>query len=690
MDKNFNLFKEFSSHINYALDNFRKKFKPELIDLETGNKIFLTDYQRFTCAVFLLETLKSLLMFWETGFGKTIACVYLIKNLFLIYPEWKVFLFVKSSLTNDPWKQTIDKYLPDHIKNNIYFINYDLINSDQLFVHRLNSIQITYRILYIFDESHDFIKKIIPKENEPVRRVGKILPLIIKSINRAYNKVLFMTATPINDSFYEFNYSMHILRNGNLNPLENLFTVDTQLIESNMLTNACLGLTSYQKRSSEEIFKNIKGTTNLAGKNINIVNISMSFPQANMYKIISKIELSSKSRGFRTLRKLVNTFAFLDVKIKAGLTNEKYLKLIKDKYNLFKKHMDTITFSSDFLNSFKNNTIVVNNETIMSKNLNFTTNSKNLNFTTNSKKLNFTTNSKKLNFTTNSKNLNPSLEEDIKKLEILHSYSSKYIKTCQIILNSTGKCLVYQPFVTFEGVKTLLEYFNKFNITYIEYTQKTKKNRTELIKKFNEKNNIYGEKIKVCVFSSAGTEGISFLCIKDLIIMDIPWSGSALEQIFGRAIRLNSHINLPLNEHFVNIYILINESPIDGSSVDREILDIIYNKESQKKQLVNILKISSIENIYDMYPTAEPVEIENLYPLVSNKYDLVEFKKKYISIIRNFTEIKYSYDESFTKLYNGYADFSTKEVYNDSILVGYLTNIYKIIDLNLVYLIKPL
>lgn len=670
MDKNFNLFKEFSSHINYALERFKKSFKAELIDLENGEKIHLTDYQKFTCAVFLLETLKSLLMFWETGFGKTIACVFIIKNIFLIYPEWKIFLFVKSSLSNDPWKYTIDKYLPEHIKNNIFVINYDLLNSEQLFVHRLNSIQSTYRIFYIFDESHDFIKKILPKENEPVRRVGKILPILIKSINKSYNKVLFMSATPINDIFYEFNYTLHILRNGNLNPLENIFTADTTLVEANMLTNCCIGLTSYQKRSSEEIFKNIKGTKNLAGKNIFINNLTMSYQQANMYKIISQIEYKSKSRGFRTLRKLVNTFAFLDLKIKAGLTEEKYLQLIKDKYNLFKKHMDSIEFSPKFLNNFINNTLVVNNETIMSKNLNFIINSE-------------------IKFVSTLDQNNLPFAKDLQNLELLHSYSSKYIKTCQIILNSKGKCLVYQPFVTFEGVRTLLEYFHKFNITFIEYTQKTKKNRSELIQKFNEKQNTYGEKIKVCVFSSAGTEGISFLSIKDLIIMDLPWSGSALEQIFGRAIRLNSHLELPIEEHYVNIHILINESPIDGSSVDKEILNIIYNKELQKKQLVNILKLSSIENIYDMYPTAEPVEVENLYPLVKNKYDLSEFKKKFISVVKSLNEIKYSFDETFTKIYTGYADLDTNEVYNDSILVGYLTDIYKIIDNYLVYLLKP-
>lgn len=670
MDKNFNLFKEFARHINYALDNFKKNFKPELIDLSTGKKIFLTNYQRFTCAVFLLETLKSLLMFWETGFGKTIACVYIIRNLFLIYPEWKIFLFVKSSLTNDPWKYTIDKYLPEHIKNNIYIINYDLINSEQLFIHRLNSIQKTFRIFYIFDESHDFIKKILPKENEPIRRVGKILPVLLKSINRSYNKVLFMTATPINDIFYEFNYTLHVLRNGNLNPLENIFDTDIKLIESNMLTNACMGLTSYQKRSSEDIFKNIKGSETLAGKNIFMVNLLMSLQQGNMYKIISQIELKSKSRGFRTLRKLINTFAFLDLKIKSGLTEEKYLKLIKEKYDLFKRHMDTIEFSEEFLNNFKNNTVEVYEESIMSKNLNFIVN-------------------ESIKFNSNLNN-NIKKNKDLNNLDLLHSYSSKYIKTCQLILNSVGKCLIYQPFVTFEGVRTLLEYLNKFNITYVEYTQKTKKNRTELIKKFNEKDNMYGEKIKVCVFSSAGTEGISFLSIKDLIIMDIPWSGSALEQIFGRAIRLNSHLDLSIEERFVNIHVLINQNPIDNTSVDKEILDIVFNKELQKKQLVNILKISSIENIYDMYPNIEPVERENFYQLVSNKYDLVEFKKRYISVVKNLIEIEYSFEKNFMKIYIGYLDRDTKEVYSESTLIGYSTDIYKIINNKLVYLITPL
>lgn len=673
MDKNFNLFKEFSSHINYALYRFNKIFKPELLDIISGTKLFLTDYQRFTCAIFLLETLKSLLLFWETGFGKTIACVYIIKNIYLIYPEWKIFLFVKSSLTIDPWKYTIDKYIPDHIKQYIYIINYDLINSEQLFIHRLNSVGNTERILYIFDESHDFIKKILPKENEPVRRLGKIVPALIKSINKPYNKVLFMTATPINDIFYEFNYTMYFLRNGNLDPLENIFDADLNLVEPNMLKNTCIGLTSYQKRSSEDVLKDINGTKFLAGKKIHIVNLTMSYPQSNMYKIISQIEYKSRSKGFRTLRKLVNTFAFLDLKIKAGMTEEKYLKLIKDKYEIFKRHIEEIQFSKNFLKNFTQNSIKVNNETLMSKSLNFIID----------KEIKFVSTLK----TSNDTNVSSS---DLANLELMYSYSSKYVKTCQIIKNSSGKCLVYQPFVTFEGVRTLIEYFKKFNITYIEYTQKTKKNRNELIKEFNSTDNTRGENIKVCIFSSAGTEGISFLSIKDLIIMDIPWSGSALEQIFGRAIRLNSHNDLPLEERYVNIYILINKSVIDNSSVDKEILNIIYDKEKQKKQLVNIMKHTSLENIHDMYPTAEPVETENLYQLINNRYDLSEFQKQYISVIRDLTPIKYTFDSSFNKIYDGYIDLNTNEVFNNSILVGYATEKFKVIENCLVYYILPL
>lgn len=153
--KKFNLLKEFSKHINYALENNNIDENFYKLNKE---KIVLTEYQKFVSNVFLLENFKSLLLFWETGFGKTIQCVYIMRHIFDIYPQWKIFLFVKSSLKKDPWLKTINAFIPLALQQHIIFINYDLLNSERYFILQHSLVKNIERVFYIFYESHDFKK----------------------------------------------------------------------------------------------------------------------------------------------------------------------------------------------------------------------------------------------------------------------------------------------------------------------------------------------------------------------------------------------------------------------------------------------------------------------------------------------------------------------------------------------------
>lgn len=682
MAKKYNYYEEFAKHINYALETFKNDFTPELVNLSSNDKtneiITLTPYQQFAASLFLLDSYKSMLLFWETGFGKTIECIYIIKNLFNVYPQWKIFLFVKSALANDPWRTTIDKYLPKSIQNKIHMIHYDLQNTENLFLVRHSTINFGERIFYIFDESHDFIKKLLPKENEPERRLSKLIKPLINGMSKSFNKVLFMTATPINDTFKEFIYMMHFLRNGNLKLNAKLFDADQVLLEPELLNLCCLGLVSFKRRSNIDIFKNVDSTPELSGKRINFVNLIMSEYQSSMYRVVSQIELKSKSKGFRTLRKLVNTFAFHDIKSHKDLDEEEYNKLLKEKASLFNSYMNSFKLSEGFLQHFESGTIETMDDTILSKNLNFI-----------SKPV--------VSLSSSLSSKSSVFEQDLSNLRTLHSYSSKYVKTCQIIKQSPGKCVVYQPFVKFEGVETILSYFKQFNISYIVYTQNTRNERSKLIETFNNKNNSHGEQIKCCVFSSAGTEGISLLNIRDLIIMDIPWSGSLLEQIFGRAIRLHSHKDLPENERMVEIHILMNYSNDNKySSVDEEILNIIKQKETQKTQLMSVMKSSSIETIYEKHPYAEPVTKDsvNFYALTNVKYDLESYTKQHVSVLIQTIPINYTFSPAFENVFeDGFLNEDTNEVFSDSVLIGKLfldknnKKTFKIINNKLVYLI---
>jgi len=673
MVKNNNLL-EFASQISLGLEKYEKKFEDILVNLENSSEtIKLTDYQKFTSSYFLMENVRSMLLFWETGFGKTIECVYIMKNIFEIYPQWKIFLFVKSSLTNDPWLMTIKKFLPKEKSQHILIINYDL-EIQNYFLTQYSSIPKSYRIFFVFDEAHDFIKKLVPKENMPDRRLKGISKKLIEGMSRKFNKTLFMSATPVTDNSLEFNIMMNFLRHGNIKLNQELFR-NKNLIAPELLKQSCLGVASFKRRSDIDAFKETNPTEELAGKKINFIDIYMSDFQTKHYASACKQELGSRSRGFRILRKLANLLAFGDANIKKTDDPDALNRLIAERQEAFKRMLERIKFSREFIEEFKTGNLKINKENSFSKNLGIKIdNSISLAST-----LDFEE-ARKYKFA-----------RELRNLEELHSYSSIYIKTIQLILQSKGKCIVFQPFVSFEGIKTFIDYFTKFNITFIEYSEKTRVNRSDLVAEFNNSDNMYGEKIKVCILSQAGVEGISFKYITDVVITSQLWSG--YEQIFGRAIRLNSHKDWPLEDKYVNFHILINH-PNSGNykSVDVEILDIVKRKAHQSNQLYNVLKDVSIETIHNMYPNAPAAEKEDFNYLTNIPYNIKEYENNNISVIKEFIPIKYTYMIDYSEIFSGYLDEETNHVYNEDVIVGSLKidknrKIFKIIDNELVYLI---
>ena len=62
-----------------------------------------------------------------------------------------------------------------------------------------------------------------------------------------------------------------------------------------------------------------------------------------------------------------------------------------------------------------------------------------------------------------------------------------------------------------------------------------------LIKKLQDNNNIYGQKIKVIIASRVLEAGVSFFNIREVHIMDPWWNFSNIEQKIGRGMRRESH-----------------------------------------------------------------------------------------------------------------------------------------------------
>ena len=78
---------------------------------------------------------------------------------------------------------------------------------------------------------------------------------------------------------------------------------------------------------------------------------------------------------------------------------------------------------------------------------------------------------------------------------------------------------------------------------------------------FNLDSNITGNNIRIILGSKAIKESYNLKGIQNMLILHQPDNISTLIQIFGRAIRKNSHSLLPDINKKVNIYILVSSLP---------------------------------------------------------------------------------------------------------------------------------
>ena len=116
--------------------------------------------------------------------------------------------------------------------------------------------------------------------------------------------------------------------------------------------------------------------------------------------------------------------------------------------------------------------------------------------------------------------------------------------------------------------KLISEGSKKKRYTFItgEESQELRKLNKEA---FNHDENVRGEYIQVILISSAGAEGISLKCVRQVHIMEPFWNYIRIDQVFGRAIRMRSHMNpkLPENERNVEQYLYISTLP-EGETIE--------------------------------------------------------------------------------------------------------------------------
>ena len=78
---------------------------------------------------------------------------------------------------------------------------------------------------------------------------------------------------------------------------------------------------------------------------------------------------------------------------------------------------------------------------------------------------------------------------------------------------------------------------------------------------FNDEKNKYGEYIQLMIISSAGAEGISLTCVRQVHVLEPFWNYVRIDQVLGRAIRMKSHEQLSKEERNVEQYLYLSVLP---------------------------------------------------------------------------------------------------------------------------------
>tara|TARA_B100001094_G_scaffold118236_1_gene114000 strand:+ start:1271 stop:5116 length:3846 start_codon:yes stop_codon:yes gene_type:complete len=157
---------------------------------------------------------------------------------------------------------------------------------------------------------------------------------------------------------------------------------------------------------------------------------------------------------------------------------------------------------------------------------------------------------------------------------------------------------------------------------------------------FNSKENMRGEYIQLILISSAGAEGISLACVRQVHIMEPFWNYIRIDQVFGRAIRIGSHNDLPPDERNVDEYLYVAAIP-EGETVEElfktlkesnwpEISDIDYEENIKLKLIEKHKSIhKTITKMISMKRETQNRTVDQLL------FDIMEKKQNISSKISN-------------------------------------------------------
>jgi hypothetical protein len=295
-----------------------------------------------------------------------------------------------------------------------------------------------------------------------------------------------------------------------------------------------------------------------------------------------------------------------------------------------------------------------------------------------------------------------SLEENASKYlqdEGLHESSPKMKELLHLLTTQPSKSLLYSQFRSVEGLRIFRMILN--NAGWIEVDFKSKgKNDWEIVNSeevlnskydgkryilFGDKNktdiiinlfnadmkflpstiqkqlttaklteNLRGNLVSLLMITQSGAEGLNLRNVRNVYILEPFWNQVRINQVIGRAVRKNSHLELPEDERNVQPMIFLstfnkNQAKANKTiqfkdnalTTDENVFDIAINKDKIVQDFLRLIKSNSFDCIFNANMNkplmnnyscfSYPINIENeTYNYLPNLHDddkLSSFKK---------------------------------------------------------------
>ena len=156
--------------------------------------------------------------------------------------------------------------------------------------------------------------------------------------------------------------------------------------------------------------------------------------------------------------------------------------------------------------------------------------------------------------------------------------------------------------------------------------EEDQKLRTKIIKIFTSPENKDGKYIKTLMITRAGAEGLDLKNIRRVLIMEPYWNEIRIDQVIGRAVRLNSHKDLPPKDRKVDVYIyqsVLSPQQKDQTkekiSTDQYIMDVAQKKKRLIDEILKMMKEMAVDCVLNAYDNEGNIQCFSFGDIINPK-----------------------------------------------------------------------